>query len=439
MKRAIITWIAALSLILTIGAHQGPGSSVAKAAETVTIWNTVGAGYLEMLQYALEPFLEENPDITVEWQSQGLYDPLIVAIAGGVGPDIFLGASLTDTEYGVQGLQVDLTPLLARDGLLEEIYQDVFPGVLQGSVFKDAIYGIPFSTQIVLPYYNANNFHEMGVAEPRAGWTWDDMHAMLPRLRRANPDGEIEVDAMLSRLSGHTAKFFMRMIGGNIWDPETYEFQGRTEPFRQSLETAKDLSNRGLLRTFQIEVNEHVDRFIRSQASFYLDINIRINTIEQDPVAADFVRVAPAIRWADGYEPRYDSSHRSIALATPADGHVSEPVWRVFKYLISTEGMARMTAYMDLLPPRYSVINHPHFQDYLSTTSDAFIRIATEIAPHSYAPGATGMPEGRAVYDQFNALVTRFLKGEISFSALVDEHETISRERLDKVRALLEQ
>lgn len=408
------------------------------AANPVTIWSAQSQEWTDALGYALEPFMQENPDIEIELEVGSLYDPLIVAVAGGVGPDIFLGASLTDTAYGVEGLQVDLTPYLERDGLLEEIKGDVFPGVLDGSVFKGKIYGIPFSTQIIMPFYNVQNFQNMGVAEPREGWTWPEMRDSLPNLRRLSPNGEIEVDAMLSRLSGHTAKFFLRMLGGNIWNPQTYEFEGSSEAFRQAFEVAQDLSQRSLLRTYGIEINEHVPRFISGQASFYLDGNFRLGTIEQDPAAAEFVRAAPTIRYADGMTPRYDSSHRSIALATPADGAVvSDDVWKVYKYLISTEGMARLTAALDFLPPRQSVINDPHYLDYLDTTSETFRYIATQIAPYSYAPGATGMPEGRLVYGQFNTLVQRYLKGEIGFTAMIEEHATVSEEPLARVRALL--
>lgn len=382
--------------------------------------------------------MQENPEIAIEFEVGGLYDPLIVAVASGVGPDIFLGASLTDTSYGVQGLQVDLTPYLERDGLLEEIRRDVFPGVLDGSTFNGRIYGIPFSTQIIMPFYNAHNFRDMGVAEPQEGWIWADMREMLPRVRRLGPEGEIEVDAMLSRLAGHTAKFFLRMLGANIWNPTTFEFEGTRPEFREALETAQELSQRSLLRTFGIETNEHVPRFVSGRASFYLDGNFRLGTIEQDSVAAEFVRAAPVIRWAEGMTPRYDSSHRSIALAAPPGGaEVSDEVWRVFKYLISPEGMARLAAALDFLPPRQSVINHPHYLAYLETVSETFRYIATQIAPYSYAPGATGMPEGQLVYDQFNVLVQRYLRGEISFTAMIEEHETVSKEPLARVRALL--
>ncbi len=435
MKRLRSTTRLAILLSVVVAALSVGSAAM---ANPVTIWSAQSQEWTDALGYALEPFLEQNPDIEIELEVGGLYDPLIVAVAGGVGPDIFLGASLTDTAYGVQGLQVDLTPYLERDGILEEIRQDVFPGVLDGSVFKGKIYGIPFSTQIIMPFYNAHNFQNMGVAEPREGWTWPEMRDSLPSLRRMSPNGDIEIDAMLSRLAGHTAKFFLRMVGGNIWNPQTYEFEGSTERFRQAFEAAEDLSQRGLLRTYGIEINEHVPRFVSGNASFYLDGNFRLGTIEQDPAAAEFVRAAPTIRYAEGMTPRYDSSHRSIALATPADGEgVSDDVWKVFKYLISTEGMARLTSALDFLPPRQSVINHPHYLNYLETTSETFRYIATQIAPYSYAPGATGMPEGQLVYSQFNGLVQRYLKGEIGFAAMIEEHEMVSREPLASVRALL--
>jgi multiple sugar transport system substrate-binding protein len=430
-------WRFATAILLVMLVIAGT-DVLAAELKKVVLWNTGEAYRNDGVLAALEPFLEANPDIEVEVSISSLYDPLIVAISGGVGPDIFIGASLTDVEYGINGVQVDLMPYLRRDGLLDDVRSDIFPGLLESSMWDGKLFGIPVDTQITMMFYNMNLLQSRGVAEPSEGWLWPDLYAQLPKLRTYR-EGEIELDALLANNAAPNAKFFMRIMGGYLWDPDTLYPMGRSEAFRRTFDTLWELTQQRFLRVGEVHLSagNAVEQYVSGRAAYFTSGNFRLPNIEQDPNARDFTRAAPMLRWSTDVMPSLDGSHRSFALAKPASGQISDEVWQVFKHLISATGMARYSAATGLLPTRRSVLAEPVFRSFLRTTSPAYQYIAHSLIQYAYGPGAFGIPANRVVYSTiFTSLVKSFLSGDIALSAFIEEYDRKADVHLSQARAI---
>src|SRR5690606_39211325 len=115
---------------------------------------------------------------------------IIVQIAGGVGPDVYMVGDWDYAEFAQGGLAANLTPYLERDGVDLGMY---IPQLLENHRYIDGnIYTLPkvFSTLGV--YYNKDLFDQAGIAYPQPGWTWEEALEMMRKLTRARGDGEVE-------------------------------------------------------------------------------------------------------------------------------------------------------------------------------------------------------------------------------------------------------
>jgi multiple sugar transport system substrate-binding protein len=74
--------------------------------------------------------------------------------------------------------------LIARDAAEMDL-ADISPALMNISTIDGHTYGMPagFTTQVV--FYNKDMFAAAGIAEPQAGWTWDDLRAAAAQFRDA--------------------------------------------------------------------------------------------------------------------------------------------------------------------------------------------------------------------------------------------------------------
>ncbi len=97
---------------------------------------------------------------------------------------------------------LDIQPLLTE--ALKFKADDFQPGALAPWQRGDAIYALPSDLTPTVMFYNRDLFTAAGVAEPTAGWTWDnwlanaaETHSLLGRPGVAIWNGAIELGAMV--------------------------------------------------------------------------------------------------------------------------------------------------------------------------------------------------------------------------------------------------
>lgn len=405
---------------------------------TVTVWGSNDYRVVG-LEAAAEAFNARNDHVKIEVMLDGgSPDRIVTAVAGGAGPDVIVGAHSWDPDFIVNGLLVNLTPLLERDGILEAVQSDIFPGLWDaGSVWNGNIYSIPLDAQAIMMYYNENLLQESGVAAPAAGWTWSDLQESLPKIRRQT-GAELSTHALLANHQAHVGTFFLSLNHGRLFDPATFEPSGNTPEFRSAFQTMGDLTQRDLLRTGGVELGtgDSVNLFAQGDAGFYISGNFRLPAFEGDETAREFTKVAPALSWSPGMDPRYYGSTRTLALIRPeGGGPVSDEVWEAFKYLMSTEAMTIYGAEAGLLTTRQSVIQQPRYLDYIAQ-SEATRVIASEIIPFAAGGGITGVPYTTEIQGPFRSLAVQFLRGEIGLTQVVEQFNTEAGVYLDEIRGM---
>lgn len=127
-------------------------------------------------------FEAANPGVTVQVEAygDGYDEKLTAAMGAGDPPDVMY-------MWNFPAYAASLMPmedLIARDAAEMDL-ADISPALMNISTIDGHTYGMPagFTTQVV--FYNKDMFAAAGIAEPQAGWTWDDLRAAAAQFRDA--------------------------------------------------------------------------------------------------------------------------------------------------------------------------------------------------------------------------------------------------------------
>jgi len=176
--------------------------SAEKIKITVADWEPPGRGPITSI---LEKCREDHPELEIEQVYYGSdhFDKLLVNIATGGGPDIYLWWDFP--ALAEDGLAVELTPYLVENEVLHP--DNFFPGALNyGGRYRDGIYATPHSFTPRAILINLDSFDEAGLAYPTDNWTWPEFRNIAMKLTR--PD---------EKKYGFNWYWGVYNIGGFVW------------------------------------------------------------------------------------------------------------------------------------------------------------------------------------------------------------------------------
>ena len=134
----------------------------------------------------IDEFEERQSDVKVQLIEASDRDDLLARLstsfAGGVPPDLFL---INYRFYGQFASKGVLEPLEERANDSEELDIDGFyPQALDAFRWNGELTCLPQNISSLVVYYNRDLFKRYGVAEPKAGWTWNEMVLAASKLTR---------------------------------------------------------------------------------------------------------------------------------------------------------------------------------------------------------------------------------------------------------------
>jgi multiple sugar transport system substrate-binding protein len=221
-----------LALALLVAACGGTGSGSGSDRQTTTDPNAKVSGAVSLLAFGapeelrafrnlITAFKQVQPDVTVKLIEASDRDDLLARLstsfAGGTPPDLFLLNYRFYAQFAAKGV---LEPIEDRVNASTVFRQkDFYPQALDAFRFGGELTCMPQNISSLVVYYNRSMFKRAGVAEPKAGWTWDDMVTTARALTKdSNGDGKAEqhglgVDPEIIRLAP-----FVWSNGGQLVD-----------------------------------------------------------------------------------------------------------------------------------------------------------------------------------------------------------------------------
>ena len=178
------------SVVLCITFHLF--SSAAGADVTIQVANWAGAAGLVLEREIAEEFMKLYPHIRIVIESipYSYKEKIMISIAAGSPPDVFLLDSVILPTFINRGLLVDLRPYADKYGVDLSMY---FPNVLEIAEADGALYAFPNNFTPYVMYYNKILFDEAGLPYPHEGWTWEE-YLHLSRALTMDTDGDGKID-----------------------------------------------------------------------------------------------------------------------------------------------------------------------------------------------------------------------------------------------------
>ncbi|GAA4683947.1 ABC transporter substrate-binding protein [Phytohabitans rumicis] len=119
---------------------------------------------------------------------EDLITRLSTSIAGGSPPDLFLMNYRFYGQFAAKNAIESLDGRLAKSTVVKS--EDFYPQAMGAFRWRDQQLCLPQNASSLAVYYNRTLFKKFGVAEPKPGWTWNDLITTATAMTR-NASGAI--------------------------------------------------------------------------------------------------------------------------------------------------------------------------------------------------------------------------------------------------------
>lgn len=190
MKKRIITCLCSALLCLTALSGcsnengQANGDSNEGGKNTIKIAISGSAQEMEIRKKMGEMYVEENPDVDIEWVDIGSerFQKTMTLISSGSAPDLLY---INEYVYAFAEKNV-LEPLdeyIANDSefKLDRFYDNL----IEPLKFDGKLYGLPQEVSPFVIYYNKDMFEANGIPLPTDEWTYEEFIDAAKKLTKA--------------------------------------------------------------------------------------------------------------------------------------------------------------------------------------------------------------------------------------------------------------
>ncbi len=182
-------------------AAKGNGDSEGKATTLKFFHRWPNEPRNSYFNYIKEEFEKQNPGVKIEMESvlnDNYKEKIKVLVSSGDIPDVFSSWSDSFAESLVSSGRVeDLTAMFDSD---KDWAGTLVQNQLKSFTFDDKIYGVPFTMDGKVFFYNKKIFNKLGLEKPK---TWDEFIALLDKLKAAGYDTPIIEGLQDSWAVGH--------------------------------------------------------------------------------------------------------------------------------------------------------------------------------------------------------------------------------------------
>jgi multiple sugar transport system substrate-binding protein len=195
-RRLLGAGVLAGSAITLAACGQTPGGATGSTAEqakgSALFWQW-GAGYVDGFQIMIKEYNAKGNGITINFDpgvvstsTTSYWDKLTAALAGSVGPDVYLMNTNART-WGSQGLMRQVDDLIKKDKTANELNQSSNKAFQQWYDIGGKQMGWPWDYSCIITAYNVAHLKEAGLKLPSElgdKWDWATFRDYAQRLTK---------------------------------------------------------------------------------------------------------------------------------------------------------------------------------------------------------------------------------------------------------------
>jgi multiple sugar transport system substrate-binding protein len=308
------------------------------AASPITLKLFVWSGFTdeELQKFIIGPVSKKYPYITIQPVMRGKDVNAQSLTLGGNEVDLLsIQTGPVMGQFRALKLLEDLTPLIKKDKVNLDKYDQDYLDVIRSESDGNGLYGLPYSTTLWAMVYNKDLFDKFGVPYPKDGMTWDDVYELAKKVTRN--DGGIQYKGV----DYQTLQVLAEPLSIVAVDPKTERAAVNSPAWIKVFEFAKKLSDIPGNDLTIVTAAKTNDRFIKdknvamfaspnfasfiSGASLVPDLNwdmVQYPSFAEKPNTRGMVKVDPML--AIPVTSRYkDDAMKVIDLVTSDDVQLS--------------------------------------------------------------------------------------------------------------------
>ena len=326
-------------------------------------------------------------------------EKIMVASAGGTPPNTAWIGYEDGARLFVLQMIVDPDEQLKRVKEWAAQRKDIFPGMLESSMWGGKLTSIPTDTSTRGIYYDKAVLAKAGVMPPGATWMRDEfvqkiVKASAPPDRWGFTYSPTWLDFMV----------FLGTAGGSLMNKEQTKFTIDTPVGKETLQFLYDLAYKQ--QAVPTPPAGEMMRRAEGKVAFDMSGNFRLPTLRKAGLDVGSVAIPSQkarFTQADGW---------NVGIFKAKDAAVQQAAARFALWLNSTAFQVPFLIKSDNVPVSKAALEHKDFQAYLA--KDPVVRVFSDQAPNAYrAPTA---PSGRKAEDVISGYLKKALNNEMGLN-----------------------
>lgn len=357
MKRVVRT----VSIATAAAVAVSSGSIMAFAdggseKTTVTFWHTWSGSEADALQAVVDDFNNSQDNIEVEVLSSQTEDKMLTAIPSGDGPDLVYTADTTCSKWAQAGMLSPVDDYIASTGMdTSNIYNSVY----QLGTYGDTQYGIPYTMDSYMLFYNKAILDELGVEPPT---TLEEMAEISKQAVLTDENGDYTRLGYVPDYPWIDRVEMPYLFGAEFYDFDTDTVTCTSDEFKQAI-TYKasfyDDYDREKVEKFKSGFGAYAssdNAFFQGKVVFAIEGEWFENFIDQY-AADDFQWDSVTVPVTEAH-PELAGSGRLQGgmLSVTASSQNPEAAFEVINYLTSDEAYIKFCAAKGSLPTTYTAL-----------------------------------------------------------------------------------
>jgi multiple sugar transport system substrate-binding protein len=352
---------AATGLLAACGQTGGAPPATTKVTGTTLFWQW-GAGYSPSFQTLIDEFNATKSGVDVEFDpgvvstsTTNYWDKLPAALAGNVGPDLFL-MNTNARAWAAQKQIRDITDLIARDKPATSDHSVTLKAFDEWYRIDGKITGWPWDYSTIASVFNLAHLEAAGLQSPvdlGDKWTWTALQEYALKLTRpgASPqDTRYGFIVINNDESGWLNFVFAH--GGSYFSPDLKRCTLTAPPAMEALQFLADLIQKHRVAP----TADDVAASGRSTTQLFQQGLASMNT-GGDWVFQEYKKT-DGLRWEASFMPKSPQTGKTgsaanlRALVVNAQTKRLEPTWEFMKFMLTKPVQDRVTALFQEVPAR---------------------------------------------------------------------------------------
>lgn len=210
----LLTFIMMLSISGCSKKAEAPSAEKAENKVTkITFWHLWKGGEAEELQKVIDEFNKTHPNIQVETLAGTTRDKQLTALTGGNPPDVGYVIDYAMPKWASVGAVAELDEYIKK----YKVDPNNYPApVWEIGKYKGKQYGIPYTMDSYMLYYNKDLLKEAGITSPPE--TFSQLKEYAEKLTKKDAKGDYSQVGFISNAYGADPVNYSFAFGDNLYD-----------------------------------------------------------------------------------------------------------------------------------------------------------------------------------------------------------------------------